>query len=82
MANRQRRREIARDARKRTPVKVGYKHQTAIKVGMITSFALAMLFILSYYIFEESFLGFLGAWRIALGMGFMVVGLVLATRWE
>lgn len=80
--NRERRREIERDARKRIPVKVGYGHQRAIKIGMVVSFTLAILFILSYYLFEEGILAALGAWKIGIGMIFVVIGLILATRWE
>lgn len=49
---------------------------------MITFFVLGILWLSIWYIARPTFLLDLGNWNLAIGFSMLLVGFVLATKWE
>jgi hypothetical protein len=50
---------------------------------MLTCFIVGLLWIVAYYLAPDApVLGTLGNWNLAVGFGFIMVGLALSTRWR
>ena len=65
---------------KPTPVKIGNgKFFLPIMLGLLI---IGALWLITYYVTGGEFMQALGNWNIAVGMGFILAGLLMATRWE
>ncbi|MBA3310240.1 MAG: cell division protein CrgA [Nocardioidaceae bacterium] len=50
---------------------------------MVACWVLGLVWIIVYYLAPDlKYLSELGAWNLAVGMGFIAVGFVFATKWE
>jgi hypothetical protein len=69
------------------PAKSAPKSQRArrwIAPLMCTCWILGLLWIVTFYVAGDriGFFAALGSWNLLIGMGFIVLGFVFATRWE
>lgn len=72
---------LALAANPRTPLGRG----RGVVVGMLGCFLVGLVWIVLYYIFGQAslpLLSDLGQYNLVVGIGFMAVGFVYATRWE
>ncbi|MDO4257300.1 MAG: cell division protein CrgA [Kocuria sp.] len=81
---RERREEKAAKAEERERRAVDYQPTpTWYKVIMVGLMIVALLWIISYYLFQGLIpIPGIGVWNLVIGLGFMLTGLIMTTRWR
>ena len=87
-----RKRELAAKRREEKAAKAEERERRAVdyqptptwyKVIMVGLMIVALLWIISYYLFQGLIpIPGIGVWNLVIGLGFMLTGLIMTTRWR